>query len=50
MTDDHSGRRVDVSAGEFAVLVDALSTWGRWGETDERARCTISSPHVKRRA
>jgi hypothetical protein len=44
MTEDHAGRRVDVSASDFAALVDALSTWGRWGETDERGALHYLSP------
>ncbi len=32
-----SGRqRAEMSGEEFAELFDALSTWGRWGEGDER--------------
>ena len=27
---------MDVSADDFAALFAAVSTWGRWGETDER--------------
>jgi hypothetical protein len=33
--DGGDGRRVDVSAGEFRALFDAVSTWGRWGERDQ---------------
>ena len=29
-------QRAQMSAAEFADLFDALSTWGRWGEEDER--------------
>jgi hypothetical protein len=36
MTADRGdGRRLDVSAGEFRALFDAVSTWGRWGERDQ---------------
>ena len=27
---------MDVSADDFAALFAAVSTWGRWGEADER--------------
>jgi hypothetical protein len=27
---------MDVSAEDFAALFAAVSSWGRWGETDER--------------
>ena len=27
---------VDLSADEFRALFDAVSTWGRWGDRDER--------------
>jgi hypothetical protein len=33
--DGGDGRRLDVSAGEFRALFDAVSTWGRWGERDQ---------------
>ena len=37
MTADRGdGRRLDVSAGEFRALFDAVSTWGRWGDRDQR--------------
>jgi kynurenine formamidase len=36
MTASPGGRRVDVSADEFRDLVDAVTTWGRWGNRDER--------------
>lgn len=35
MTNDGRGR-AEMSGEEFAELFDALSTWGRWGEADER--------------
>ena len=35
MTEDHRGRRLDLSASEFRALFDAVSTWGRWGERDQ---------------
>jgi len=45
MTEDHGdGRRLVVSASEFRALFDALSTWGRWGETDERGALHYLSP------
>ena len=36
MTEDHRGRTLEVSASEFRALFDAVSTWGRWGEQDQR--------------
>jgi hypothetical protein len=33
--DGGDGRRLDVSAGEFRALFDAVSTWGRWGDRDQ---------------
>jgi kynurenine formamidase len=37
------GQRAEMSGKEFAELFDALSTWGRWGETDERGALHYTS-------
>ena len=37
------GQRAEMSGEEFAELFDALSTWGRWGEGDERGSLHHSS-------
>jgi kynurenine formamidase len=44
MTNDHGGRRVDVSASEFRALFDAVATWGRWGERDEQGALHYLEP------
>jgi hypothetical protein len=31
-----AGPRVEMSNGEFRELFDRVSSWGRWGEEDER--------------
>ena len=37
------GQRAEMSGKEFAELFDALSTWGRWGEGDERGTLHYAS-------
>lgn len=37
------GQRAEMSSEEFAELFAALSTWGRWGEGDERGSLHYSS-------
>ena len=39
----HGGQREEMSGKEFAELFDALSTWGRWGEGDERGTLHFAS-------
>lgn len=36
--------RADVSADEFNQLFQALSTWGRWGETDQLGALNLLTP------
>ena len=36
--------RAEVSADEFRRLFQALSTWGRWGETDQRGALNLLTP------
>jgi hypothetical protein len=35
---------MDVSAEDFAALFAAVSSWGRWGETDERGALHYLTP------
>jgi len=43
MTSPHS-ERAEVSADEFGRLFQALSTWGRWGDTDQRGALNHLTP------
>ena len=36
MSPRDGGRRVEVTAAEFDALFEAVSTWGRWGQDDQR--------------
>src|SRR5215510_6688554 len=36
--------RTDVTADEFGRLFQALSTWGRWGETDQLGALNLMTP------
>jgi kynurenine formamidase len=38
--------RVDVTAAEFSELFRSLSTWGRWGEDDERGALNRLQPEA----
>jgi hypothetical protein len=40
---------MDISADDFAALFAAVSTWGRWGESDERGALHHLTPAASSR-